>query len=215
VDPAARARLRQVALYGSHLAIALLVLGYAPSTYFKHDARGELATGQDLQVGDRALRYTGSQMDSGAPGAPADVVRPQFQVLFSGDVVGDLEGRLEWEPQAQSHFPLPATWRTETGDLFVDVEAVHIAAGSPCLGAQAQGAWVEAYKSSVPGRVCPGATVDQVRLHAVALPGLGLVWLAFAVGAGSMALLLGADPRQSVRQAGLSAGGAPSPSVHQ
>ncbi|HUR61393.1 MAG TPA: cytochrome c biogenesis protein CcsA [Candidatus Thermoplasmatota archaeon] len=216
LDAATRARLRQVALYGSHLAMAVLLLGYAPSTYFTHEARGDITVGEDLQLGDRALRYTGTTLEGPAPGAPAEAILPSLDVRSGDETVGQVEGRLEWEPQAQAHFPLPATWRTLTGDLFVDVEAVHVAAGSPCLGArQAEGAWVEAYKGSVPGRVCSGATIDQVRVHAVTLPGLGLVWAAFVLGVASMALLLLGERREGRgQQAGLS-GGAPLPSVHQ
>jgi hypothetical protein len=195
LDAAARARLRQVGLHGAHLAIAVLLLGYAPSTYFRHEARGDLAAGQELAIGGSALRYTQTFLDAPAAGAPADVLRPSFAVLRGGEEAGSVTGRMEWEAQSQAHFPLPATWRTATGDLYVEVEAVHVAPGSPCLGADAQGAWVEAYKSSLPSRVCAGATIDQVRLRAVELPGLGLVWLAFALGVGSMALLLAADPR--------------------
>jgi cytochrome c-type biogenesis protein CcmF len=213
LDAAARARLRQVGLYGAHLAMAVLLLGYAPSTYFKHEARGELGVGQELAVGGSTLRYDQTFVDGPAAGMPADVLRPTFAVVRGGQAVGAVEGRLEWEPQSQTHFPLPATWRTATRDLYVEMEAVHVAAGSPCLGASAGGAWIEAYKGAVPSRVCAGALVDQVRLHAVDLPGLGLVWLAFALGVGSMALLVAADPRPR-QQAGLS-GASPLPSVHQ
>lgn len=196
LDLAARARLRQVGLYGAHLAMAVLLLGYAPSTYFGDEARGELSVGQDLAVGGHALRYAETRMDATGVDPFADTLRPQFVVLRTGGgPVGGVEGRLEWEAQSQTHYPLPATWRTATGDLYVEVEAVHVAAGSPCLDPSSGGAWVEAYKGAVPSRVCAGAAVDQVRLRAVTLPGLGLVWLAFALGAGSMALLLAMDPR--------------------
>jgi cytochrome c biogenesis factor len=211
-----RARLRLVGLYGVHLAMAVLLLGYAPSTYFRHEARGEVGVGQDFTLGATTLHYTGTQMDAPAAGAPADVLRPGFVVLRGGQAVGAVEGRLEWEPQSQTHYPLPATWRTATGDLYVELEAVHVVAGSPCLGSSPGGAWVEAYKGGVPSRVCAGALVDQVRLRAVDLPGLGLVWLAFALGVGAMALLLATDPDppRPRQQAGLS-GASPAPSVHQ
>ncbi|HEX2066220.1 MAG TPA: cytochrome c biogenesis protein CcsA, partial [Candidatus Thermoplasmatota archaeon] len=194
IDLVARARLRQAGLHGAHLAMAVLLLGYAASTYFREEVRGELEVGQGLAVGDTALRYVETVQEAPLPGAPADVLRPRFAVARGGQEVGAVEGRLEWEAQAQAHYPLPARWVTPTRDLYLEVEAVHVAAGSPCLGSQEEGAWIEAYRASLPGRACPGATLDQVRLRAIVLPGVGLVWLAFLLGVGSMALLLAADP---------------------
>jgi cytochrome c-type biogenesis protein CcmF len=195
LDAKARARLRQVGLYAVHLALAVALLGYAPSTYFKDKAHTTLAIGQSVEFGGHGLRYVTTAMEGPAAGFPADVLLPTFDVLAGGKAVGSVQGRLEWEPQAQAHFPLPATWRTAAGDLYVEMEAVHVAAGGSCLGDHPEGVWVEAYKASLPGRVCAGSPIDQVRLTAVSLPGLSVVWLALALGVSSMAVLLFVERR--------------------
>ena len=97
--------------------------------------------------------------------------------------------------------PRPWTLGSWVGELFVVVEAVHVAAGSLCTGAHADGVWIAAYKGSVPGRVCAGAVLDSARIHVVRLPGLGLLWLALALGVAAMALMLWAEPGVTNRKA--------------
>jgi len=123
-----------------------------------------------------------------------DTIAPHFTLRHGDAVEGSLSGALHWEPQAEAHFPTPSTLHSWQGDVYLDVEAVHIAAGGNCVGpSHPDGAWIEAYKSGSPSRACSGDTVDRVRLKAVELPGLGLLWLALVLLVFHMGLLLFAD----------------------
>src|SRR5262249_29953642 len=95
-----------------------------------------------------------------------------------------------WEPAADAHDTVPAILHTATGDVYLDVEAVHAAPGSPCV-ANPSGAWFEAHVTGSPSRICPGSTLDAVRMRAVALPGVSLLWLALLLFVVHMALRMG------------------------
>ncbi|MES2154339.1 MAG: cytochrome c biogenesis protein CcsA [bacterium] len=190
-DGKARARLGQVGLYGVHLAMAIAVLGYAGTTYYKTTADAEPHLGDALTIGGQTVTFDGAA--SGPPG-PLDTIAPHFTVRSGAAVQGDVEGRLHWEEVAQAHYPTPATLHRWNGDLYVDVEAVHIAPGATCLGpGHPDGAWIEAYKAGSPSRACSGDPIDQVRVHAVDLPGLGILWLALLLLVLHMGFLLFCD----------------------
>ena len=189
MDGRVQARLHQVALYGIHFAVALAILGYAPSTYLKTHQDLEFSQGVPVHAAGFAITFDGTRTDTAV--GPADTLWQDFTVTRPWAPASHLAGELRWEENAGSHYPLPTTLRTWTGDLYLDVSAVHVAAGSTCLGpSHADGAWVEAYRAGSPSRVCAGDRIDAVRATVAVLPGLGLLWLALAVGVSSMALLL-------------------------
>jgi cytochrome c biogenesis factor len=183
VDGKAWARLRQAGLYGAHLAVAVTLLGYAPSTYWKESATLDLAIGDELSIGPADLRLTG--VDIVADGPFASAILPRFERT---DAAGHVSGILRWEPQVGAHFPLPATLRTWTGDVYVNVDSVHVAR-SACSDERT----IAAYEAANPPRACAGDTIDRVTLDVTWLPGLGLVWTALALFVLSMALILRAD----------------------
>jgi cytochrome c biogenesis factor len=208
-DPRWRARLHQVALHGIHFAIALALLGYAPSTYLKESRDVELAAGAATDVAGFAVTFDGTRTE-GSTG-PVDHAAVQLRATGHG-ITGALEPPLAWERRAGAHFPLPATLRTWTGDLYADVTAVHVAAGSFCLGPEhTDGAWVEAYRAGSPSRLCAEDTIDAVRFKVAWLPGLGILWLALAVGVGAMAVLMGTAARPTPGPASSSYPGAAKP----
>ncbi|HUR25578.1 MAG TPA: cytochrome c biogenesis protein CcsA [Candidatus Thermoplasmatota archaeon] len=183
VNHKAWARLRQAGLYGAHLAVAVTLLGYAPSTYWKESATLDLGIGDTVDVGGAHLRLT--SIDIAAGGAFADAIHPRFERT---DSPGSLSGILRWEPQVGAHFPLPATLRAWNGDVYVNVDSVHVAA-SRCSGERT----IAAYEAANPPRACAGDTVDSVTIQATWLPGLGVVWTALALFVLSMLLILRAD----------------------
>jgi hypothetical protein len=200
-----RARLQQAGLHAVHLAVALVLVGYATSTYAKAETRGQLGTGETLAVGGFQLTYHDSAT-SGPAGAGADAIRPAF-TWSSASASGRLAGILDWEEQVGAHLPRPAIARTWTSDLYVEVEAVHVAAGGPCAPDHPDGYWIQAYQGQVPSRVCTGAAIDAVKVRAVGLPGLAVLWGGAAVGV--LALVL----RMGVARKGARADGAAAPSA--
>ncbi len=184
----ARARMLQASLYAVHLAVALVLAGYAASTYAKHEERAEVTATHGLDVGGFHLAYLGTGT-TGPAGAGADKIRPAF-AWSTHDDSGRLAGILDWEDQVQAHLPRPAIARTWTTDVYVEVEAVHAAAGGPCAPDHPDGYWIQAYQGQVPSRVCTGAAVDAVKVRAVTLPGLGLLWGGVALAVLAMGLRL-------------------------
>lgn len=184
LDAKAWARLRQVGLYGAHLAIAVAVLGYAPSTYWKEAKTVDLAVGDSVSVGPATLRLASVQVTPDGPFAGA--FHPRFERT---DGAGELVGDLHWEGQVGAHFPLPATWRTLGGDLYANVDSVHVAS-SACSGERS----IAAYEAANPPRACAGDQVDRVVVKVTWLPGLGLMWTSLALLVLSMALMLRAEP---------------------
>ncbi|MFA5943409.1 MAG: cytochrome c biogenesis protein CcsA [Candidatus Thermoplasmatota archaeon] len=183
VDAKTWARLRQVGLYGAHLAVAMALLGYAPSTYWKETATADLAVGDALSIGPVDLRLTG--VDIVADGPFADKILPRFERT---DAAGQVSGVLGWESQVGAHFPLPATLRAWNGDVYLNVDSVHVAS-SGCSDNRT----IEAYQAANPPRACATDTVDRVVVAVAWLPGLGVVWTALALFVFSMALILRAD----------------------
>jgi len=193
-DVRARARLQQVALHGVHFAIAIALLGYAPSTYLKSQADLEFDSGQAHEVAGFNVTFVSSRMEP-AGNAPATTVWQDFAIRQSNAPPDMAFAQLHWEENAGAHYPLPTTMRTWTGDLYLHVSAVHVAAGSPCLGtSHPDGAWVEAYRAGSPSRICGADRIDGVRATVAHLPGLGLLWLALALGVAAMAALMWAQP---------------------
>jgi cytochrome c biogenesis factor len=177
------ARLRQVGLYGAHLAVAVALLGYAPSTYWKDSATFDVAVGDSLALGPADLRLVA--VDLKADGPFAQAILPRFERSDGG---GGLSGILEWESQVGAHFPLPSTMRLWNGDLYLNVDSVHVSE-SRCTGERT----ITAYEAANPPRACAGDTVDRVVVQATWLPGLGLVWTALALFVLSMAVILKAS----------------------
>ncbi|MHB1261215.1 MAG: cytochrome c biogenesis protein CcsA [Thermoplasmatota archaeon] len=180
-------RVRQVGLYGAHLAVALALLGYAPSTYWKETQTADLAVGDLVAVGPVELRLTAVNIV--ADGPFAQTIVPRFDRV---DEAGAVSGILGWERQVGAYFPLPATLRAWNGDAYLNVDSVHIAE-SRCSGERT----IEAYQAANPPRACAGDSIDRVTVAAAWLPGLGVVWAALALFVVSMALILRADAARS------------------
>jgi cytochrome c biogenesis factor len=183
LDEKAWMRLRQVGLYGAHLAVAIVLLGYAPSTYWKETSTFDLEVGDPLAIGPAELRLAGVDIEPDGPFA--ETILPRFERT---DGAGELSGILGWEGQVGAHFPLPSTLRLWNGDLYLNVESVHVSE-SRCSGERT----IAAYEAANPPRACAGDTVDRVVVQATWLPGLGLVWTALAIFVLSMAVILRAS----------------------
>ncbi|MEA3189926.1 MAG: cytochrome c-type biosis protein CcmF [Thermoplasmata archaeon] len=183
-DPNRAARLKQVGLYGVHLALAVALLGYAPSTYQKETVKGTLADGQTLELAGHTLRLDAVRTHADGAG----VVDQLEVVVDAGQAPGRLAAEVRYEETAGAHFPTPAALRLWDGDLYLEVEAVQAAPGSPCARDGAA-YWVESYQGGP--RLCEGHPVQAVRVEAVHLPWLGLVWLALALGVLAMVLVMG------------------------
>lgn len=191
-----QARLHQAATYGTHMALALVLVGYAASAYFKDTRQADLAVGQGVDVGGYNLTFAGaaSVPETGSPWTAT--VNPGFSVLQTGKPVGSLDGVLYWEPQTGSHFPLPATLRLWNADIYVTVNAVQLGSGA-CVN---EGKWVQAFQAS--NRMCAGDPISAVRFEAAVLPGLSLVWTGAALFVFYMALLIASSPRELSGQKG-------------
>ncbi len=183
---ASRTRLGVVAMQGLHLAFALGIVGFGLSTYFTHQETTTLAAGETMDVGPYALTFNDAGYETNGPWAQE--IRPQFSIERDGRARGTVDGLLYWEPQTGSHFPLPVTRRAWDGDLYVDVQKVCVdGVGTDCAG----GDWIEAYKASL--RISPGQSVGAVGVNVIHLPGLALVWTAWALASFFMALRIAAQ----------------------
>src|SRR5581483_8551105 len=84
VDRHARARLAQVALHGTHVALVVALAGYAASTYFQSAASLELHAGDSAQLAGTHLAFAGYNVpaavgagtQSDVPGAVPAVAVP-------------------------------------------------------------------------------------------------------------------------------------------
>jgi len=196
LDRRSWAKLKQAALYGAHLAIAVAIVGYAPSTYWKEKATMDLGIGEAAHVGPATFRLVA--VDVRPDGPYAQTFAPRFERAGGGSLVPTLG----WEGQVGAHFPLPATLRLWSGDLYLNLDAVHVAA-SACSDART----IQAYQAANPPRACAGDTVDGVTVDATWLPGVGLMWTALALLLLAMALLMRAESASAPpAQAGTGAG---------
>lgn len=179
LDGKARARLRQAALYGAHLAVIAALLGYGVSTYWKETSTVELSVGDQATLSGHTLTLLEVQTEADA--------RTGFAQRF-GAVLDDggrtMTATFDWEAQAGAHFPLPATLRRWDGDLYASLRSIDVA-DSACGPART----LEAYQAAVPPRACADGAIDSVALDLVWLPGLGIVWLALGLFAFYVGLL--------------------------
>ena len=192
MDGKAWARMRQAGLYGAHLAIAMALLGYAPSTYWKESATSDLAVGDSVSIGPTDFRL--AEVRIVADGPFAQEILPRFERT---DSAGDLVGILQWEGQVGAYFPLPVTLRTWNGDAYLNVNSVQIAE-SGCSDSRT----ISAYQAANPPRACAGDSIDRVTVKTTWLPGLGVMWAALALLVLSMALILRADAAVNPATAG-------------
>lgn len=179
-DAKAKARLRQAALYGAHLALIAALLGYGVSTYWKETAQVDLGMGQSTVLAGHTLTLQDIDL----------VAEPSSVFVQRIDVALEEGGRsttatFNWEPQAGAHFPLPATLRRWNGDVYASLRAIDVAE-SACGPARS----IEAYQAAVPPRACADDVAETASLDLVWLPGLGLVWLALALLAFYVAVLI-------------------------
>ena len=183
---AARSRFNTVAMQGLHVAFVLGLVGFSLSTYFTSETTATLAQGQTAEVGPYDVTFTQASTKP-TTGLWADKVLPTFDVKRGGQVA-QLAGILYWEPQNGAHFPLPNTLRAWDGDLYADVRRVCIDGnGTACTG----GSWIQVYKASP--RIAPNQDVGAVDVNLIHLPGLGIVWMAWALAAFYMAQRLAAQ----------------------
>ncbi len=169
-------RLRQVANHGLHMAVALLLVGFATSTYFAHELREEAAVGEGLELGSYEIAAGATESVPEADGVYQATTYVVVNTTRGGSEVGAARPVLYWEPQTGSHYPLPATLRLWHSDLYFDLDAVCIDPAGECQDTRD---WVTSYQSSQ--RLVEGQEVTKVRLHALSLPGLSLVWAGFAL----------------------------------
>lgn len=94
-----------------------------------------------------------------------------------------------WEEQVGAHFPLPTTLRRWDGDVFANVRSIDVAE-SACGPART----INAYEPSAPPRACADGEVTSVQIEVIWLPGVGIVWLALALFAFHMGMLMALQP---------------------
>lgn len=184
LDAKAKARLRQAALYGAHLAVCVAFLGYATSTYWKETSQHDLAVGGTATVGGHDVTLLRVDV---VPEAGSAFVGHFDAVVAQGP--REVEARFAWEEQASAHFPLPATLRRWDGDVYANVQSVNVT-DSSCGPARA----IDAYEAESPPRACADGAVAAARIELIWLPGVGIVWLALALFAFHMAMLLALQP---------------------
>lgn len=191
LDAKAKARLRQAALYGAHLAVCIAFLGYATSTYWKESSVHDMRPGDQATVGSHAL--TLERLDAHTGGTP-------FVERFDAILAADgrrMAADFHWEEQVGAHFPLPATLRRWDGDLYANIRSVDVA-DSTCGPAHN----ITAYQPASPPRACADGAATAVEVELSWLPGLGLVWLALALLGFHMGLLLALQPPEPTPSTG-------------
>lgn len=185
-------RLRVPAIYGIHFLVALVFVGYTLSTYYADQTQEEMAVGEATDVGPYAVE-AGAATAVAEAGTPwAARIHPDFRVEKDGESRGSVHGILYWEPQTGSHYPLPNTLRTWTGDIYVSVFAVCTDPSGDCTAATD---WVSAFQPTA--RVSADADITAVRVQVHHLPAVGTLWVALVAFPGYMVLLAAADRHRS------------------
>ncbi len=199
LDAKAKARLRQAALYGAHLAVCVAFLGYATSTYWKEMGEHDLDVGEAASIGGHTV--TLARID--AVSEPGSAFVGHFDAVLQ-EGPREVEARFSWEEQAGAHFPLPATLRRWGGDVYANVQSVNVTASS-CGPART----IAAYEPAAPPRACADGAATAARVELAWLPGLGLVWLALALFGFNMAMLLALQPPPAIARTATAAEATP------
>ncbi len=159
-------RMHQVGLYGVHLAVALVLMGYAATAYLGADEDITIADGADFTIGASGGTLLGTTQSTDGNGIAA--FQPIIQVAGA-----QATPSLYWEPQSGSYYPLPGTARLWDRDVYFAIDAVCVDPTGTCDAAVH---WIRAYE---PGSRLPaGIQVTQIQVQAFELPGIALVWTA-------------------------------------
>lgn len=165
---------RPIGVYGVHFALAILVLGYATSTYYETQETVEL-DGAETTFTLAGHEYA-TYLTATSQGGPVQTFVLHLAEGNQSSASGPAS-TLTWEPQTGSHRSLPGVLRLWDHDLYVSLDAVCI---QP-LDAEGEcptGGWVNANEAT--GRAWP-ATLSAARITAWGLPGVNLVWGGFAL----------------------------------
>ena len=160
------ARLPQAGLYLIHFAVAVALVGYSGATYLAAHESGPLRGEATLAGVD--MNHTGTEHAG-----------DRFHVLLDTPD-GRLEVPMQWEPTVGAYYPLPATLRTWTHDVYVSLDRVCLA---PCTAPIDD---VVAFQPTHPRSAYPVVEMD---LNVHVLPAIGLVWTALALFGHGMILL--------------------------
>ncbi len=177
-------RMHQVGLYGVHLAVALVLFGYAATAYMGSNEDITIPVGGDFVIGDTQGTLLSVPQSRDAGGIAAFT-----PVIDAGGAAA--EPSLYWEPQSGSYYPLPGTARLWDRDVYFAVDAVCIDATGVCDKAVH---WIRAYE---PGSRLPaGITVTQIQVQAFELPGIAFVWTALFAWLYFMGLVMRHGPER-------------------
>lgn len=181
----AAVRSRRLAVHGIHFVVALGVLAFTLSTYGEEEQNLTLVAGQTGVVGGTPLTYLHTEVEA-EPGTPfAESFTPHFAIGESTTGTG----YLYWEPQKDHYDPLPIATRLWTRDVYIDLVGV-------CIQDECQdsGAWIRQHGTSGV-RALADVDVTAVEVRVLSLPGVGLVWTAWALGVTYGALLVTSQRR--------------------
>ncbi len=167
---AKRASYTSYSVHLIHVALLVLLFGYAASTYGIQEPENNLMVGPGTtgSFGDWQLSFAGvtPTIEDGTV-SKLDVV---LDATRNGRPVGEAHVRFHWVEQVQHYDPETSILRLGTQDLYV--ASLAFCRDIDCRG---NDAWVQAHEDGV-GRLQPDEPITAVIFSARSLPLMGLVW---------------------------------------
>jgi hypothetical protein len=166
-------RIRPIAVYGVHFALAILMLGYAMSTY------GETRESFDIEGSDGTFTLGETYSISIVANPETGSTREFVMSLDDASTIrsGAPTSLLRWEPQTGTYMSVPGVLRLWDRDIYGYLQAVCILPLDD--GACPAGGWVTANEAR--GFPAFGGEVTAARMTAWNLPGINLVWAGLAL----------------------------------
>lgn len=103
--------------YLVHIGVLMIALGFIGDAYFKEETQGTLAVGQQLAVGNYALRFDGLRQGAGSDGR--EVLEASVSIFKDEALVKELKPRRDYFVAQQQPVTIPGVYSTLGGDLYV------------------------------------------------------------------------------------------------
>ena len=103
--------------YLVHMGVLMIALGFIGDAYFKEETQGTLAIGEQLAVGNYALRFDGLTQDEGSDGR--EVFEASISIFKDGALLKELKPRRDFFLVQQQPVTVPGVYSTLGGDLYV------------------------------------------------------------------------------------------------
>ncbi|MBI4392931.1 MAG: cytochrome c biogenesis protein CcsA [Euryarchaeota archaeon] len=180
--------LRPASLQLAHIAVVLVLIGYAWSVYAASETRSPvtLARGESVELGPYVLTYDSTSGEYDPAHGFQTSVTAKLIVAKEGARIGRAEVHMFWIDQVTHYDPATRVSRLGIDDLYIASLAMCRDPTARCID---NDAWIGAHESGITP-LAANESITAMAFTPKVIPFMGFVWAGFGLGLLSMALLV-------------------------